>query len=53
LNDIFLTSIKCSTAQVEEQDGNVVREMGDPTEIALIKMSILSGYKPDEFKGSK
>jgi P-type Ca2+ transporter type 2C len=49
LNEIFLTSVKCSTAQVVEQDGNMVKEMGDPTEIALIKMSILSGFKPSEF----
>jgi Ca2+-transporting ATPase len=49
LHDIFLTSVKCSTAQVVEQDGNVVKEMGDPTEIALIKASILNGFKPEQF----
>lgn len=49
LHDIFLTSVKCSTAQVVEQDGNVVKEMGDPTEIALIKASILNGFKPNQF----
>jgi len=49
LHDIFLTSVKCSTAKVVEQDGNVVKEMGDPTEIALIKASILNGFKTDQF----
>jgi Ca2+-transporting ATPase len=49
LHDLFLTSVKCSTAQVVEQDGNVVKEMGDPTEIALIKASILNGFKQDQF----
>jgi len=49
LHDIFLTSVKCSTAQVVEQDGNVVKEIGDPTEIALIKASILNGFKPNQF----
>lgn len=49
LHDLFLTSVKCSTAQVVEQDGNVVKELGDPTEIALIKASILNGFKPDQF----
>jgi Ca2+-transporting ATPase len=49
LYDIFLTSVKCSTAQVVEQDGNVIKELGDPTEIALIKASILNGFKPNQF----
>jgi Ca2+-transporting ATPase len=50
LHDLFLTSIKCSTAQVIEQDGNMVKELGDPTEIALIKAAILNGFKPDQFE---
>ena len=49
LHDIFLTSIKCSTAQVVEEDGNIVKEIGDPTEIALIKASILNGFKSEHF----
>lgn len=49
LHDIFLTSVKCSTAQVVEQDSNVVTEIGDPTEVALIKAAILNGFKPDQF----
>ena len=49
LHDIFLTSVKCSTAQVVEQDGNLIKETGDPTEIALIKASILNGFKPNQF----
>jgi len=53
LHDIFLTSIKCSTAQVDEQDGNVVKEIGDPTEIALIKAAILNGFKPEQFNSYK
>jgi Ca2+-transporting ATPase len=53
LHDIFLTSVKCSTAQVVEQDGNVIKEIGDPTEISLIKASILNGFKPDQFDSFK
>ncbi|MCJ7571206.1 MAG: HAD-IC family P-type ATPase [Candidatus Thermoplasmatota archaeon] len=53
LHDIFLTSNKCSTAQVVEEDGNIVKELGDPTEIALIKASILNGFKPDQFNSHK
>ena len=53
LHDIFLTSNKCSTAQVVEVDGNTVKELGDPTEIALIKASILNGFKPDQFNSHK
>jgi Ca2+-transporting ATPase len=49
LHDIFLTSVKCSTAQVVEQDGDVVSEIGDPTEVALIKAAILNGFKPNQF----
>lgn len=49
LHDIFLTSVKCSTAQVVEQDGNVIKEIGDPTEVALIKAAILNGFKPNQF----
>jgi Ca2+-transporting ATPase len=49
LHDIFLTSVKCSTAQVVEEDGNVVKELGDPTEIALIRAAILNGFKPNQF----
>lgn len=53
LHDLFLTSVKCSTAQVVEEDGNVVKEMGDPTEVALIKASILNGFKQDQFNTFK
>lgn len=53
LHDLFLTSVKCSTAQVVEQDGNIIKELGDPTEIALIKASILNGFKPDQFDSYK
>ncbi len=53
LKDIFLTSLKCSTAEVLEQDGQVVSEVGDPTEIALIKASILNGFRLEQFKELK
>lgn len=53
LHDIFLISNRCSTAQVVEVDGNTVKELGDPTEIALIKASILNGFKPDQFNTHK
>ncbi|OHD61147.1 MAG: hypothetical protein A2014_06770 [Spirochaetes bacterium GWF1_49_6] len=49
IHDIFLTSVKCSTAKVEERDGSIVNEMGDPTETSLIKAGILSGFKPAQF----
>jgi len=53
LHDLFLTSVKCSTAQVVEQEGNIIKELGDPTEIALIKASILNGFKPNQFDSYK
>jgi Ca2+-transporting ATPase len=49
VHDIFLTSVKCSTATVEERDGTIVGETGDPTETALIKAAILCGFKPAQF----
>jgi len=49
LHDLFLTSIKASTATVEETDGAVTKEVGDPTEIALIKAAYLNGFKPQDF----
>ena len=48
-HDIFLTSTKSSTAQVVEHEGNIIKEMGDPTEIALIKSSLLNGFKEKSF----
>lgn len=48
LQDIFLASFVCSTAQITERDGTIVQEVGDPTEIALLKMSMLSGFKPGQ-----
>ncbi len=50
-HDIFLIANKCSTAQVVEEDGNIVREMGDPTETALIKAGMISGFKPELYQG--
>ena len=49
-HDIFLTSVKCSTAQVIEKNGTIEKEMGDPTETSLIKAGIVAGFKPHEFK---
>ncbi len=49
-HDIFLTSVKCSTAQVLERDGTIEKEIGDPTETALIKAGIISGFKPHYFE---
>ncbi len=49
LHQMFLTSVKCSTAEVVEENGAAVKEMGDPTETALIKSAILSGFKPSTF----
>lgn len=49
IHDIFLISSKCSTAAIEEQDGNITKETGDPTELALLKAGFLTGYKPKQF----
>jgi len=49
-HDIFLTSIKCSTAHVTEKDGTIEKEIGDPTETSLIKAGIIAGFKPNQFK---
>ncbi|MCX6665110.1 MAG: cation-transporting P-type ATPase [Euryarchaeota archaeon] len=48
-HDIFLTAVKCSTAHVIEKDGNIEKEMGDPTETSLIKAGIITGFKPQQF----
>ena len=48
-HDIFLTSVKCSTAHVVEKDGTIEKEMGDPTETSLIKAGIIAGFKPQQF----
>lgn len=49
LHALFLTSVKGSTATVEEHDGTFTTEVGDPTEIALIKASYLNGFRPQDF----
>jgi P-type Ca2+ transporter type 2C len=49
-HDIFLTSVKCSTAHVIEKEGTIEKEMGDPTETSLIKAGIIAGFKPNQFK---
>jgi P-type Ca2+ transporter type 2C len=49
VQDIFLISVKCSTADVVEENGNIIRESGDPTETSLIKAGILAGFKPSYF----
>ncbi len=47
LNSIFITAITSSTAKLLEQDGNIIQEIGDPTEIAMLKAAYLNGFKPD------
>lgn len=49
LYDMFLTAVRCSSAQVIEKDGNIQSEVGDPTETSLIKAGIMLGYKPEQF----
>jgi len=49
-HDIFLTSVRCSTAHVIEKEGTIEKEMGDPTETSLIKAGIIAGFKPNQFK---
>ncbi len=51
-NDIFLISQTASTAELVEEDGNIIREIGDPTEIALMKAAYLSGFKPQHVSAS-
>ncbi|HOF34125.1 MAG TPA: cation-transporting P-type ATPase [Spirochaetota bacterium] len=53
VHDIFHISNVCSTATVEETDGNITKESGDPTETALIKAGILCGFKKDQFSSYK
>ncbi len=53
VNHLFLISMKCSTAEVVEEDGNFIKEIGDPTEIALVKAAILTGFKPEAFTGHR
>ncbi len=50
IHDIFLTSVKCSSARVIEENGTIIKEMGDPTETSLIKAGIIMGYKPAHFE---
>ncbi|MDG6229416.1 MAG: cation-transporting P-type ATPase [Candidatus Thermoplasmatota archaeon] len=52
-HDIFLTSVKCSTAHVVEKDGAIEKEIGDPTETSLIKAGIITGFKPQHFETYK
>ncbi|MBN1409348.1 MAG: cation-translocating P-type ATPase [Spirochaetales bacterium] len=53
VKELFLISIVCSTASIEEQDGNILKESGDPTEIALLKAAVLNGFKPKYFSDYK
>ncbi len=48
-HDIFLTSVRCSTAHILEKDGVIEKEIGDPTETSLIKAGIITGFKPQHF----
>ncbi len=49
IHDIFLASVKCSSAKVIEHEGNIEKEFGDPTETSLIRAGIICGFKPDNF----
>ncbi len=53
IHDLFLTANKSSTATVEEVDGNIVKEIGDPTETSMIKASYIMGFKKEYFEGFK
>ncbi|MFO8083397.1 MAG: cation-transporting P-type ATPase [Desulfobacterales bacterium] len=53
IKNIFLISLKCSTASVKEKDGDIIEESGDPTETSLIKASILAGFRPEHFESYK
>lgn len=53
LYDISLISYKCSTAKVLESEGNVLKEIGDPTEISIIKASMIMGFREELFNGLK
>ncbi|MFA5927696.1 MAG: cation-transporting P-type ATPase [Candidatus Margulisiibacteriota bacterium] len=53
LNDIFLTAHVCSTAKVEEQDGTIIREIGDPTETSLIRIAHVLGFKSQQYANYK
>jgi Ca2+-transporting ATPase len=50
LNDIFLTSFYSSTAKLEEKDGLIVNEIGDPTELSMLKAAYMLGFKLDHFE---
>lgn len=49
LRDLFLITSRNSTAVIEEKNGTVLTESGDPTEVALLKAALFSGFKPGEF----
>ncbi len=55
IHDIFLISHKCSSATIEidEISGNIIKELGDPTETALLKASFLSGFNNKIFNNYK
>ncbi|MEJ5285330.1 MAG: cation-translocating P-type ATPase [Brevinematales bacterium] len=53
IHDLFLTANKSSTATVEEVDGNIIKEIGDPTETSMIKASYIMGFKKEYFEGFK
>lgn len=50
LKDIFLTSFYSSTAKIEEKDGSIVNEIGDPTELSMLKAAYMLGFKLDHFE---
>ncbi|HNV46235.1 MAG TPA: cation-transporting P-type ATPase [Spirochaetota bacterium] len=53
IRDIFLASFKTSTAQIVETDGTVEKELGDPTEVALLKAAVIAGFRPAQFESAQ
>ena len=53
MRKIFLVASKCSTAEITEEDGNIIREMGDPTELAIIKSALITGFKTSQFENER
>ncbi len=49
LQNIFMIGFLCSTAEVEEVDGNFTKEIGDPTEISIMKAGYLLGFRKQQF----
>ncbi len=49
LDKLYLIGTKTSTASIRVESGTIIQENGDPTEVALLKAALLSGYPPGQF----